>query len=249
MKQPKTPQAMKSSANNIRHYLTAELKVDFLLEIQLIILTFSTGIQDAISYPDFQCFASNQTGNSVVLAVGLAGHNGSLFSLSNVALSLGMFIAGAVVTGQIANVVGPRGRAWLFFSHLAQTLMTFAAAAIHALSHAQGTGPAAMGSLTLLAFASGAQVASMRPFRIQEITTAMATAAWVDLVIDPKLLGLRNRPRDRRLGFLIALIAGSFAGAFMRADIGSSNALIVSAAGKMLVTLSLFFNREQPPVN
>lgn len=236
---------MKLPARGLRHYLTAELKVDFLLEIQLIILTFSTGIQDAISYPDFHCFASNQTGNSVVLAVGLAGHDRNLFSLSNVGLSLGMFIAGATVTGQIANVVGPRGRAWLLASHLAQTLMTFAAAAIHAVSHAQGTGASAMGALTFLAFASGAQVASMRPFKIQEITTAMATAAWVDLVIDPGLLGMRNRPRDRRIGFLVALVAGSFAGAFMRTGIGSSNALIVSAAGKMLVTVSLFFNREQ----
>ncbi|KAK6858709.1 hypothetical protein PG995_005273 [Apiospora arundinis] len=238
---------MKPPTRSLPHYPTAELKVDLLLEAQLIILTFSTGIQDAISYPDFHCFASNQTGNSVVLAVGLAGHDENMFSLSNVGLSLGMFIAGAIITGQVANAVGPRVRAWLFLSHLIQTLMTFAAAAIQAVSRAQGTGTSAIGALTLLAFASGAQVASMRPFRVQEITTAMATAAWVDLVIDPGLLGMRNRPRDRRLGFLVALVAGSFAGAFMRTSIGSSNALIVSAAGKMLVTMSLFLNREQAP--
>lgn len=240
---------MKPSTNTLRHYLSANLKVDVLLEIQLLLLTFSTGIQDAISYPDFQCFASNQTGNSVVLAVGLAGQHGSLFSLSNVGLSLGMFIAGAIVTGQLANVIGPRGRAWLIFSHFAQTLMTFAAAIIHAMSHAKGTGPSAMASLALLAFASGAQVASMRPFRIQEITTAMATAAWVDLVIDPGLLDQRNRSRNRRAGFLIALVLGSFVGAFMRTGVGSSNALLLAASGKMLVTLLLFLNREQPPVD
>lgn len=240
---------MNASTKRVRHYLAAELKVDLLLEIQLIILTFSTGIQDAISYPDFQCFASNQTGNSVVLAVGLAGHAGNLFSLGNVGLSLAMFIAGAIITGQVANAVGPRGRAWLLLSNMTQTLMTFAAAAIHAVTHARGTGPSAMGSLTLLAFASGAQVASMRPFRIQEITTAMATAAWVDLVIDPRLLALNNRSRDRRLGFLVALVAGSFAGAYMRTGIGSSNALIVSASGKMLVTLLLLLNPEQSHQN
>ncbi|KAL6918965.1 hypothetical protein FSHL1_002946 [Fusarium sambucinum] len=231
--------------NYIRHYLTASLKVDFLLEVQLLLLTFSTGIQDAVSYPDFKCFASNQTGNSVVLAVGLAGHNNSVFNLSNVGLSLGMFLAGAIMTGQLANFVGQRGRMWLIISHLIQTLLTFVAAIIHPKYSQSGNSPSAMGSLSLLAFASGAQVASMRPFRIQEITTAMATAAWVDLVIDPSLLKIRNRSRDRRVGFLISLVLGSFAGAFMRTGVGSSNALYVAGAGKTLVTLLLFLNREE----
>ena len=181
----------------------------------------------------------------MVLAVGLADHHGQLFSLSNVGLSLGTFVAGAIITGQLANVVGPRCRAWLLLSHLLQTLMAFGAAAILAVSHIHGTSGSAMGALALLAFSSGAQVASMRPFKIQEITTAMATAAWVDLVIDPELLGSSNRSRNRRAGFLVALVAGSFAGAFMRTGIGSANALIVSASGKILVTFMLLFNREQ----
>ncbi|KAJ4249096.1 hypothetical protein NW762_012430 [Fusarium torreyae] len=242
------PQTSKFLAKDFRHWSAANLRIDLLLETQLIILTFCIGIQDAISYPDFQCFASNQTGNSVVLAIGVAGDHNNLFSPSNVGLSLGMFISGALITGQLANFVGPRGRVWLIISHIAQTAMTFAAAAIHTFSDGKKTSTLAMATLALLAFASGAQVASMRPFRIQEITTAMATAAWVDFVIDPNLLGLKNRPRDRRAAFLVALVAGSFAGAFMRSGIGSSNALIVSAAGKMLVTTTFLLNREETPV-
>ena len=243
------PDQHKESSNKIRHYLSATLNVDFLLEVQLLLLTFSTGIQDAVSYPDFRCFASNQTGNSVVLAVGLAGHDDSIFNLSNVGLSLGMFLAGAIMTGQLANLVGPCGRLWLITNHLIQTLLTFVAAIIHPVYSPSGNSPSSMGSLALLAFASGAQVASMRPFRIQEITTAMATAAWVDLVIDPRLLRLGNRSRNRRAGFLIALVLGSFAGAFMRTGIGSSNALFVAGAGKALVTVLLFLNREQTPTD
>lgn len=33
-----------------------------LLELNLLLLALAIGIQDAVSYPDFQCFASNQTG-------------------------------------------------------------------------------------------------------------------------------------------------------------------------------------------
>lgn len=77
-------------------YFSSPLRVDTFLETQLLLLTFSTGIQDAITFPDFHGFASNQTGNTVLLAVGLAGHNTGLFDLKNVGLSLAAFIAGAV---------------------------------------------------------------------------------------------------------------------------------------------------------
>ena len=233
-------------AAKFQRYLVAPLRVDWLIEVQLLLLTFSTGIQDAISFPDFHCFASNQTGNSVVLAVGLAGMGGDLFNVPNIGTSLGSFIAGAIITGQMGNIVGPRRRAWLFLSNLSQTVMVFAAAAIQFSTGVRVSGGYALGAMTLLAFSSGAQVACMRPMRIPEITTAMATAAWVDLVVDPQLVAIHNHPRDRRALFLAALVAGSFAGAFMHRGIGSANALVISAVGKLVVTLSLLLNREQP---
>ena len=87
----------------------------------------------------------------------------------------------------------------------------------------------------------------------------MATAAWVDLVIDPRLLAPRteNRPRNRRLGFLAALAAGSLAGAAIARSAddaqgyptGSAVALLVSAAGKLLVTVMYLFNSaDRPPM-
>lgn len=214
------------------------------VELQLILLTFSTGIQDAISFPDFQCFASNQTGNTVVLAVASTGLGGDLFDVRTVAISLSMFLAGAVLTGQAAHFIGPTQRLWLVVNHFLQTGLAFGAAAI---AGRQSTPKLihVWTSVALLAFSSGAQVASMRPLRIPEITTAMATAAWVDLVIDANLFVPGNRSRDLRLSFLISLVAGSFAGAFMRIAIGSSNALIVSASVKLFVTVSLLFNRAE----
>lgn len=230
----------------MRSCLAEPLRVDLFVELQLLLLTFSIGIQDAIAFPDFKCFASNQTGNTVVLAVGAAGVGRDQFSLPNIGISLATFIAGATITGQIANIVGATRRDWLLVTHLAQTIMVFGAAAVQGASGGQGTGSFAMGSIALLAFSSGAQVASMRPMRVQEITTAMATAAWVDFVIDPMLLSSNNRPRNRRALFLLTLIAGSFAGAFMYKAVGSANTLILSAAVKLLVTLTLLLNKQQP---
>jgi uncharacterized membrane protein YoaK (UPF0700 family) len=123
--------------------------------------------------------------------------------------------------------------------------MVFGAAIIQYVYGVQARGPSALGAITLLAFSSGSQVASMRPFRVQEITTAMATAAWVDLVVDPELFVPQNRSRNRRAGFLGLLIAGSFAGAFMRERIGSPNALLVAAVCKVVVTIGFFLNRSE----
>lgn len=236
-----------SRSVKLAKYLSTSIRVDVLVEIQLLILTLSTGIQDAISFPDFQCFASNQTGNTVLLAVGAAGFNGDMFHLPMLGVSLALFVTGAIMTGQIAHVVGARRRDWLFFTNLIQTAMVFGAAGIQFSHGVQESGRWAMGAISLLAFSSGAQVASCRPMQIPEITTAMATAAWVDFVIDPQLLAASNRPRNRRALFLALLVAGSFMGAYMHMRIGSACALVVSGAGKALVTGLLLFNREEPP--
>lgn len=85
-----------------------------------------------------------------------------------------------------------------------------------------------------------------------EISTAMATAAWVDLLIDPHLMTIReeNRPRNRRLAFLVALICGSLLGAGIYRTAGSVVAIFVSAGGKAVVTVMFLFNgaeREKEP--
>ena len=71
----------------------------------------------------------------------------------------------------------------------------------------------------------------------------MATAAWVDLMIDPHLFQVRgtNRGRNRRISFLLALVAGGFLGATLYRFAGSDHALMVSAVGKMVVGMAYLF--------
>lgn len=45
------------------------IKEDLLRESELVLLSFATGIQDAASCVDYGCFASNQTGNMLFLAL------------------------------------------------------------------------------------------------------------------------------------------------------------------------------------
>lgn len=106
------------------------------------------------------------------------------------------------------------------------------------------TGPESLITIALLAFASGSQVIQSRSLCMTEISTAMATAAWVDLLIDPHLMAVRepNRPRNRRLAFLVTLVLGSLVGAGIYRTAGSATAVFVSAGGKALVIFMYLFN-------
>ncbi|KUJ09628.1 uncharacterized protein LY89DRAFT_274530 [Mollisia scopiformis] len=231
----------------LRSFLNAPVKDDLLLECQLLVLSFGIGIQDATSFPDYHCFASNQTGNTVLFAVGVARLS-TIFSISNIGVSLSLFILGVSLAGQLGNHIGPRKRWWLLLSSILQTIMVFGASTVQYTgpSPVPDQGPQALAVLSLLAFSSGAQVAMARGLKITEITTAMATAAYVDIFVDKKIFQRKNRQRNRRIAFLITLFAGSFAGAFMYKARGSAFALLVSAIGKLAVVASLVWNEEMP---
>ncbi|KAI1078315.1 hypothetical protein F5B20DRAFT_582541 [Whalleya microplaca] len=241
---PQDSQDPSSNASRAWRYVQQPVAASTFIELELIILTFCIGIQDAISFPDFHCFASNQTGNTVflMLAIILPELNGEMFFTANIGAALGFFLVGNWVTGQIGHIVGPRRRCWLIVCNCIQTCLVFAAGAIQ---YRHGTAIQDTGAVlvvSLLAFASGSQVVAPRTFALTEITTAMATAAWVDLMIDPKLFKLDNKARTRRVLFLFTLVMGSLAGAGIYKTAGSAVAIFVSAGGKLLVTGMFFFN-------
>ncbi len=151
------------------------------------------------------------------------------------------------ITGQMGHLFGPRRRIWLVFCNLIQSCLVFAAAAVQYREGVATKGPAAVAVTALLAFAAGSQVVQARALATTEISTAMATAAWVDLAIDPHMLARENRPRNRRVCFLVTLAAGSLTGAAIARSAGSSVALLISAAGKLLVTLMYLLNDADKP--
>lgn len=180
-----------------------------------------------------------------MLAIILPEFNGDMFITANIAAALGFFIFGGWLTGQVSHLVGPRRRWWLIFCNLFQSCLVFAAAAIQNQYGIEKEGHAAVTAVALLAFASGSQVVQSRSLAITEISTAMATAAWVDLMIDPHLFTRENRSRNRRISFLVALVLGTLVGAGIYKTAGSAPAIFVSATGKLVVALMYFFNGSE----
>ncbi|KAI1504321.1 hypothetical protein F5X99DRAFT_371781 [Biscogniauxia marginata] len=230
-------------------YMLEPVRASSFVEFELIFLTFCTGIQDAISFPDYHCFASNQTGNTVflMLAIILPQLDGDMFITANIGAALGFFLVAGWITGQIGHIVGPRRRIWLVCSNFIQSCLVFAAAAIQFVYGIEHEGTTAVVVISLLAFASGSQVVQSRSMKMTEISTAMATAAWVDLMIDPNMFKSNNRPRTRRVMFLFSLAAGSLLGAGIYRSAGSAVAILVSAAGKLLVSIMYLFNGSDKP--
>ncbi|PYI15802.1 hypothetical protein BO99DRAFT_484277 [Aspergillus violaceofuscus CBS 115571] len=249
------PAKKPSRSRQLTTYLTHSIREDLTLEAQLLLLSFAIGIQDAAAWRDYGCFASNQTGNLLFLAIGGAGlASAGDYSFRHLGMSLGAFVAGGLVLGQLGNWLGAvRRRWWLLASSLLQTGMVLAAAGMcrphpyppsQSQAHEVGQGEeeaTTLATLFLLAFSSGAQVAMGRALKITDITTAMATAAYVDVVIDPDLLKWGNRKRNRRVLFLGLLTAGCFVGAAVEKVAGSWVTLLVCAGCKAFVTLAFLF--------
>lgn len=156
-----------------------------------------------------------------------------------------MFLAGAFITGQIGNhIVRPRMRAWLVGINFLQTMMVFFAAIIQYKLRRRPQGLSVLDIIPLLAFSSGSQIVLSRVLQIPEITTAMATAAWVDLMIDPKIWKIRNRPCNRRNFFLLSILAGSLVDAATHYKAGSPTALILSASVTLIVTAMVLLTHQ-----
>jgi hypothetical protein len=163
-----------------------------------------------------------------------------MFITSNIGIALGLFLGAGWLTGQISHVVGPRSRWWLIACNFLQAALVLSAAAVQYVHGVELEGATALAVVGLLAFAAGSQVVQSRSLALTEISTAMATAAWVDLMIDPHLFVLRNRPRTRRVAFLVALVGGSLLGAWVYRVSGSATAIAVSGAGMFDLPLGLW---------
>lgn len=237
------------SAQPWKLYLLDNVATDLFLEIQLMSLALATGINDSTTYPDYRTFASNQTGNTAFLAVGALHIAADNVKLQFAGFSLGMFILGGYCMGQLGDRFGPRRRWWLLVTNTLQSLMVFAAAALRQWVATESQDLSSWSVISLLAFAAGAQVAMARTVNVPEVTTAMVTSAYIDVMVDPDIFHIRNRARNRRIFFVLSLLAGGFIGAAAYRYVGPAFGLLLSGICKAAVCLSFLFNRAIPKMD
>ncbi|RSH83837.1 hypothetical protein EHS25_005452 [Saitozyma podzolica] len=209
----------------------------------LVLQAFSAGILDATTYADFSTFASNQTGNTILLTVSIVGAH-PLLMLTGI--SLGSFLGSAFVFGHLGHFMGVRRRGWLFLTTLTQALIMFICAILlspNGSPRVSPGGPHEWLTLSLFAIMSGAQVAMARQSACQEMPTAPMTSSYVDLMAD-KYIFLRWKhpkagPRNRRVMYIGAMIVGGVLGAVVHKYAGSWVVVLVTGFMKMAVVAAL----------
>src|SRR4051794_13345599 len=160
----------------------------------LLVLTFTTGLVDAVSYLGLgHVFTANMTGNIVFLGFGIAGSGG----LPVVAplVSLGSFLVGAAGGGMLADRIGDRHP-----EHIARALAIevslVGAAAVLALAfdiHPNAVSGDVM--IALLALAMGVRNATVRRVGVPDLTTTVLTMTLTGLAADsPATGGARQGP-------------------------------------------------------
>jgi uncharacterized membrane protein YoaK (UPF0700 family) len=215
-----------SAVRSIRHPLARAL----------LVLTFSTGLVDAVSYLGLgRVFTANMTGNIVLLGFGVAGSEG----LPVVAplVSLGAFLVGSAVGGMLATATQDRHP-----DHVARALgieavlILVAAIVAAAIDVEPGTFDAGV-VIALLALAMGVRNATVRKLGVPDLTTTVLTMTLTGLAADSRVAGGSGSGSVRRIAAVLAMLTGALAGALLL-DISLVPPLLAAAALALLVALA-----------
>ncbi len=200
-------------------------------------LTFTTGLVDAVSYLGIgHVFTANMTGNIVFLGFGIAGSGG----LPVVAplISLGAFLAGAGGGGVLAARMADRHPRH-FASAVAIEVSLIAAAAVMAATI--DIRPNAVSGdtvIALLALAMGVRNATVRRIAVPDLTTTVLTMTLTGLAADSPLFGGTGKGSTRRTAAVLAMLAGALVGALL---LKSSLSLPLAAAAALALIASLLY--------
>ena len=201
----------------------------------LMVLTFGTGIVDAVGYLALNhVFIGNMTGNVAILGMALAGADG-LPVLGPLTAML-CFSFGAAVTGLVLRKSSAVWRLPITVLLLVAGLLLCSVGALAALVDNNLTNEVRVIISSLAAVAMGIQACVARKLAVREMTTVVVTSTLTalsgELFLGTGHKGLLNR----RSAAIVVLLLGAAFGALL-AGAGAGPALIVS--GTLIVAVAL----------
>lgn len=199
------------------------------LPLLLIVLTFVTGVVDAVSYLKLgHVFVANMTGNVVFL--GFAAGGAEELSVVAALAAIGAFFVGALAGGRLGSSSGQHRGRFLALSTYAEFAAVAAALVVSLASFEAGDGLSAYALVVLLGFAMGLQNATARRLGVPDLTTTVLTLTVTGLAADSRLAGGANPNTGRRVLATVAMLAGALAGAVLILRVSLSAALALAAA-------------------
>jgi uncharacterized membrane protein YoaK (UPF0700 family) len=224
---PFNEEALKRGAGSVRHPLARAL----------LVLTFTTGLIDAVSYLGLgRVFTANMTGNIVLLGFGIAG-SGGLPVLAPI-VSLVSFLVGAGAAGVVVKRLARR-HPLLVARALGIEVSLLAVAGVIAAAVNVRAGHVSGGVvIALLALAMGVRNATVRQIAVPDLTTTVLTMTLTGLAADSRFAGGSGKGSVRRASAVVAMLVGAVAGALLLKS--SLAAPLFVAAGLALATWLLY---------
>jgi uncharacterized membrane protein YoaK (UPF0700 family) len=197
----------------------------------LVVLTFVTGLLDAVTYLALgHVFAANQTGNVIVLGFALVG--AGQISVSASLASFAAFVTGAAFSGWTTPRLQRVTRDW------ARVMLTLEAAllGIAAVLSALRSSPVSPAILVgIIAFSMGMRNVTLQHLGLGSVSTTVVTSTLANLA-GIGLVGRRWHEVRPRLGAVVAMVVGAACGAVLL-QFGS---LVVLGLAAVLTVLMSF---------
>ena len=210
---------------------------DRLTHVALLLLTFATGLVDAVSVLELgHVFVANMTGNVIFLGLWLAPR--TVVDVTAALVALVCFVIGAVFGGRLARHLDRQVHRWLGITLSLEVVM------LVTLSILAGTGVLNYHDHTKLfliaglAIAFGIQNSTARQFGIQELSTTVLTTTISGLGFDSRLAGGTGDREKLRYGVIFTILAGATLGATLTRF---AVAPVITLAGALVATSAAIF--------
>ncbi len=179
----------------------------------MLVLTFSTGVIDAVGYLGLdRVFTGNMTGNVVILGMAIVGADD--LPVQGPLLALVGFMAGAALGGRVLKSAGPGWtRRTTVLLGLVTVVMLVVAGVLFAIED-DFSETVGVTITTVLGAAMGVQAATARFIAVKDVTTVVVTSTITGLASDSVLgSGTGKGHSLRRATAVLLILAGAAAGA------------------------------------
>jgi uncharacterized membrane protein YoaK (UPF0700 family) len=205
------------------------------LHAVLIVLTFVTGLVDAVTYLGYgHVFAANMTGNVIVLGFALVGV-GDISATASL-VSLAAFLVGGILGARIARALERTRPRWVLTMLVVETLLLAGAAALSAGAQSVGGDHTVVG---LLALAMGSRTVTVRRLGISDVSTTVLTSTLAALAAETQIPGNTFHAAGLRLASVVAMLLGAASGALMSGG-GPARVLAVAVSLVLIVSAGYF---------
>lgn len=203
----------------------------------LLLLTFATGLVDAVSVLVLgHVFVANMTGNVIFLGFWFVPHSG--VDLTAAVVAFLSFLAGTVLGGRLARHLDSAVRRWLTVALSVEVVMLVVLAVLAGSGVLRYHDDTKLILIAGLAVAFGIQNATARQFGIQELSTTVLTQTIVGIGFDSRLAGGTGQREKLRYTVVLTMCAGAVLGATMTLHVVAP---VIALAAAVIATAACIF--------